>query len=173
MENKEIHCALCGRIPEVEEPAVLTLGRYGKPRHLCEDCEAELDVATLGRDYDEIVDAIDRLGKKATTFGKDDPSTLSTMKGILMNAAKRAAAIKDGEYDFDLDENPAPPAGEEETEGFDEIPEELRETEEDAELDRREAEFAKKFDKVLNWVWAVVLVGAVTVFLLKFVFHVI
>ena len=173
MENQEIHCALCGRIPDVEEPAILTLGKYGKPRHLCEDCEAELDTATLGRDYGEIVDAIDRLGKKATTFGKDDPSTVSTMKGILMNAAKRAAAIKEGKYDFDLDETPTVSEGEEETESFDEIPEELRETEEDAELDRRDAEFAKKFDKVLNWVWVVVLVGTVTVFLLKFVFHVI
>lgn len=173
MENQEIHCALCGRIPDVEEPAILTLGKYGKPRHLCEECEAELDTATLGRDYGEIVDAIDRLGKKATTFGKDDPSTVSTMKGILMNAAKRAAAIKEGKYDFDLDETPTVSEGEEETESFDEIPEELRETEEDAELDRRDAEFAKKFDKVLNWVWVVVLVGTVTVFLLKFVFHII
>ncbi len=173
MENQEIHCALCGRIPDVEEPAILTLGKYGKPRHLCEDCEAELDTATLGRDYGEIVDAIDRLGKKATTFGKDDPSTVSTMKGILMNAAKRAAAIKEGKYDFDLDETPTVSEGEKEIESFDEIPEELRETEEDAELDRRDAEFAKKFDKVLNWVWVVVLVGTVTVFLLKFVFHVI
>jgi uncharacterized protein YlaI len=169
MENKEIHCALCGRIPEVEEPAVLTLGKYGKPRHLCEDCEAELDVATLGRDYDEIVDAIDRLGKKATTFGKDDPATLSTMKGILMNAAKRAAAIKDGEYDFDLDENPAPPEGEEETEGFDEIPEELRETEEDRIADEKEAAVNKKWDKIITIVAAVVFIAVIGYLAYRFI----
>lgn len=175
MENKEIHCALCGRIPECEEPAILALGKYGHPRHLCEECEAELDTATLGRDYNELVEAIDRLGKKATTFGKDDTITVNTMRALLLKAAKRAAAIKDGEYDFALDEvaEQETAEGEEATEGFDEIPEELLESEEDAELDRRDAEIGKKFDKVLNWVWVAVLVGTVTLFLLKFVFHVI
>ena len=50
MENEEIYCALCGRIPECEEPAVLTMGRYGHPRHLCEECESQMDIANLGRD---------------------------------------------------------------------------------------------------------------------------
>jgi hypothetical protein len=97
------------------------------------------------------------------------------MRALLLKAAKRAAAIKDGEYDFALDEvaEQETAEGEEATEGFDEIPEELLESEEDAELDRRDAEIGKKFDKVLNWVWVAVLVGTVTLFLLKFVFHVI
>ena len=174
MENKEKHCALCGRIPECEEPAILAIGKYGHPRHLCEDCEAELDTATLGREYEEVVDAIDSLGKKATSFGKDDPITIATMRSILMKAAKRAAAMKNGEYDFDVDDDsPVTEDGEEEIEGFDEIPEELLETEEDAALDRRDAEIGKKLDKVLNWVWVIVLVGMVGLFLLKFVFHII
>jgi hypothetical protein len=164
--DKNKNCALCGRLPEIEEPAVLALGKYGAPRYLCEECEAELDTATLGTEYDKIVDSIDRLGKKAMGFGKDDPVTLRTMKSILESAAKRAAAIKEGSYDFALDE-------EQVTEGYDELPEELRETEEDAELDRREAESAKKFDKVLNWAWVGIFAGVIILFLLKFVFRVI
>ena len=164
--DKNKNCALCGRLPEVDEPAILALGKYGAPRYLCEECEGELDTATLGTEYDKVVDSIDRLGKKATGFGKDDPVTLRTMKSILENAAKRAKAIKEGTYDFALDEDQT-------CEGYDELPEELRETEEDAELDRRDAESAKKFDKVLNWLWVGVFAGVIIFFLLKFVFHVI
>ncbi len=167
MENKEIFCALCGRIPEAEEPAVLTMGRYGNPRHLCDECEAQMDAASLGRDYDEIVDAIDTLGKKATGFAKDDETTMKVMRAFLMRAAKRAAQIKDGSYDFDAEESS------DTEEGFEEIPEELLETEEDAELDRIEAEKSKHFDKFLNGFWVGFFGILFVLFLLKFVFRVI
>ena len=167
MENKEIYCALCGRIPESEEPAVLTMGRYGNPRHLCEECEAQMDTANLGRDYDEIVDAIDTLGKKATGFAASDDVTLNVMRAFLMRAAKRAADIKEGNYDFNAEDTSS------DEEGFDEIPEELRETEEDAELDRRDAEAAKKFDKFLNVLWIGVFSAIFVFALLKFVLRVI
>jgi hypothetical protein len=167
MENEEIYCALCGRIPECEEPAVLTMGRYGHPRHLCEECESQMDTANLGRDYDEIINAIDILGKKATSFAFDDDVTMDVMRAFIMRAAKRAADIKAGNYNFDVEDVPV------EEEGFDEIPEELRETEEDAELDRIEAEKAKHFDKFLNGLW-IGLFAAIFVFaLLKVVFRVI
>ena len=172
MENKEIYCALCGRIPECEEPAVLAMGRYGKPRHLCEECEEQMDVATLGSDYEEIVDAIDILGKKATGFGKDDEVTLNAMRAFLMRAAKRAASIKDGSYNFDLDDEQNT-TEEGEDEGFDEVPEELLEAEEDAELDRLDAEKAKKLDSFINWLWVGVFIALFVLFLLKFIFHVI
>ena len=172
MENNEIYCALCGRIPECEEPAVLAMGRYGKPRHLCEECEAQMDVATLGSDYEEIVEAIDILGKKATGFGKDDDITMNAMRAFLVRAAKRASEIKDGSYDFDLD-NEQNATEEDEDEGFDEVPEELLEDEADAELDRLDAEKAKKLDGILNWVYVILFGGVLVLFLLKFVFRVI
>ena len=165
MSKKDNNCALCGSIPQKEEPAILALGNFGYERCLCEECEAEIDVAMLGREYDKIEAAINRLGKKTATFGKDDKITLRTMQEILESAAKRAAAIKDGSYDFSLDEEKAT---EEEGEGFDEIPEELRETEEDRELDKKDAEFNKKFDKVLNWVWIVVFLGMAAFLALRF-----
>ena len=167
MENKEIYCALCGRIPESEEPTVLAMGRYGNPRHLCEECEAQMDIANFGRDYDELVDAIDTLGKKATGFAANDEITMDFMSIFLMRAAKRAADIKDGNYDFDAEDASA------DDEGFDEIPEELRETEEDAELDRRDAEKAARFDKVLNILWIGVFAAIFVFALLKFVLRVI
>ena len=167
MENEEIYCALCGRIPECEEPAVLTMGRYGHPRHLCEECESQMDTANLGRDYDEIINAIDILGKKATSFAFDDDVTMDVMRAFIMRAAKRAADIKAGNYNFDVEDAPV------EEEGFDEIPEELRETEEDAELDRRDAENAKKFDKFLNVLWIGVFTALFVFFMLKIVFRVI
>ncbi|MBR2351055.1 MAG: hypothetical protein IKA67_03395 [Clostridia bacterium] len=167
MENEEIYCALCGRIPECEEPAVLTMGRYGHPRHLCEECESQMDTANLGRDYDEIINAIDILGKKATSFAFDDDVTMDVMRAFIMRAAKRAADIKAGNYNFDVEDAPV------EEEGFDEIPEELRETEEDAELDRRDAENAKKFDKFLNVLWIGVFTALFVFFMLKVVFRVI
>jgi hypothetical protein len=64
---------------------------------------------------------------------------------MMADAANRAKAIKEGSYDFSLDEAAA-------EEGFDEIPEELRESEEDIELDRIEEENNKKFDKFYNGV---------------------
>ena len=73
--------------------------------------------------------------------------------------------IKLGEYDFALDEI----ADQSGNEGFDDIPEELKETEEDRLLDEKEAEALKKFDKVLNWLWAGVGVFAAVVIIIKLV----
>ena len=68
-------------------------------------------------------------------------------------AAARANLIREGSYDFALDER------EEET--LEEIPEELLESEEDKALDEAEEEKLKKIDKVLSWVWAALIVGIV------------
>lgn len=164
MNEKDIRCALCAKMPETEEPAILALGRYAKPRYICEICEAEIDTATLSKNYDEAVSAIESLGEKMLGFGKDDPITVDAIKNILERASKRAAAIKDGTYDFSLDDED--PSSEEE-ESFDEIPEELQETEEDKALDAKDAESAKKFDKVLNWLWVAVFGVAAVVIVLR------
>ena len=165
MSNKDKNCALCGARAEKEEPAILALGNYGYPRYLCEECEAELDAATLGKDFEEVSGAIERLAKKTDSFGKDDKITLSTMKEILESAAKRANEIKDGSYDFALDEE-EPEADEE---GFDEIPEELRESEEDKALDAKEAALGKKLDKFINWFWILAFAGVAVYFVIKLI----
>ena len=60
----------------------------------------------------------------------------------MTQASERGAAIRGGRYDFSLDEADG--------EGFDEIPEELQESDEDIEKDREDEEKMKKFDKVYN-----------------------
>lgn len=147
-------CVLCLSPIDTDEADVLAMGGFGTPRYVCECCSHDIDIATRGRDYDEIVAAMDRISEKLAENAADDTVTQDTATLLLVNAAKRAKEIREGTYDFALDEVEA--ASE-----FDEIPEELRETEEDRELDRAEEEAADRLDKILNWVWAAVLVGTV------------
>ena len=83
----------------------------------------------------------------------DDRVTVATVTEMLADSAKRAQKIKEGTYDFSLDDA-------EEAEGFDEIPEELQETEEDRLLDKKEKAANEKFDKFMNWMWIGVGIGA-------------
>ena len=157
-------CVICGKIITDESPAILAVGAYGDHRCICSDCQALFDTATLGREYDEIAEAIETLCKKMVDTSPD-AKTFEVASAILSDAAERAKLIKAGEYDFSLDE--------EDSDELDEIPEELRETEEDAELDRRDAENAKKFDKFLNVLWIGVFTALFVFFMLKVVFRVI
>ena len=144
-------CAICNAIIEAEEPKILSMGAYGTPRYMCDECAVDIDEVTLGRDYDRIAEAMERVGKKLAETNPDK-GTFNTVNVIMQSSAERAKLIKDGSYDFSLDEC------EESTEdGFEEIPEELLETEEDRELDREEEKKIEKFNKVFN----VVLTGAI------------
>ena len=71
----------------------------------------------------------------------------------MVDASERAKAIKDGSYDFALDEQ----ADEDE---MDEIPEDMLESEEDVEKDKQDEEKLKKFDKVYNII--LIVLGVVT-----------
>ena len=81
--------------------------------------------------------------------GDPDPVTYAIVKGILLKSSNRAVAIKEGTYDFALDDEPIV------EEGYDEVPEDLQETEEDKEKDRIDEEKQKKFDKVYNILLAI------------------
>ena len=143
-------CCICEKHIEREDAPVLSMGAVGNARLLCDDCAALLDTATLGRDFDMIKLAMDKIGK---TMADHDPDgvTLETVSEIMLAAGERAKAIKDGSYDFSLD------GEDEDGDVLDEIPEELRESEEDIERDKRDEEKNKKFDKVYN----IVLIGAI------------
>ena len=84
---------------------------------------------------------------------------------LKFRSAERAQKIKQGNYDFSLDEI----ADADSEDGFDDIPEELRETEEDRLQDEKDAELLKKIDKVLNWLWIGVGAFAVIVVIIKLV----
>ena len=91
-----------------------------------------------------------------------DQVTFAMVSGLVYNASERAKAIKDGSYDFSLD-------NEENDEGFDEIPEELRESEEDIQKDKEEEEKLKKFDKFYNYVLIGAGIGAALLIIWKII----
>lgn len=159
MDNRK-KCTLCEKVFESESPAVLTMSGFGNARYICPECEELMDKATLGRDYDEIRSAISAIAERLSLNLADDVA-FDSLAEILDEAKERAEKIKQGEYDFSLDG---------ESEGFEEIPEELRETEQDRALDEKEAAKNAVFDKYSTWVCAGVMIGLVIFFLYKFIF---
>lgn len=147
------NCSTCLTRITSEDAPVLIMGAYGTPKLLCDDCAALIETITLGRDYDEITAAMQALTEKMSSANIDDRFTVNTVTKILSDSAVRAQKIKEGTYDFTLDEQ-------EDEESFEEIPEELQETEEDRLLDEKEAEENAKFDKLMNKLWIVIGIAA-------------
>ena len=145
------NCCICEKTVEREDAPILAMGGAGYARVLCEECDRELQVATRGHDVEEIKAAINSLSTKMAN-GEPDTVTYRMMSEILVTATQRAMEIKDGTYDFARDD-------EEDNEGYDEIPEELLESEEDIELDKKDEEKAKKFDKVYSIILTISLIA--------------
>ena len=143
------NCCTCLTKIEREDAPILTMGAYGNPKCLCDHCASLVENITLGREYGGITAAMQELTDRMSAANIDDRVTVATVTEMLTESAQRAQKIKEGTYDFSEDEV-------EDDEGFDEIPEELRETEEDKKLDEKEAAINAKFDKFLNWAWLVV-----------------
>ena len=163
MENenkkKTAPCSVCfGVIENPEEAAILSMGHFGNPRILCPECEGLISTALRSRDEAEIEDAIERLGKTVSDCSSDDEAVLLAVEGIFKTATERKEKIKAGTYDFSLDDA-------EEESAFEEIPEELLETEEDKAATEREEKINKKFGKVMDIITAVVFTAAVALFL--------
>ena len=156
-------CSICNVRLDTENAAILTMSGFGSPRYICEGCDGELSLATRARDISEIGAAMDRISKKMTENNVDDSLVLKTVEEIMSEASVRAEKIKGGNYDFS-DEEAA-----ELEDGTEEIPEELRESEEDRELDRIEAEKNKKLDKITNIICIVAIVAAVGFFAYKLI----
>lgn len=128
------------------------MGRSMTPRYICPECEALMDEAIGATDPEAIRGAIARLGDLLAASDIDDGPVIHAVTSHLDHAKKRAQQIEDGTYDFSLDE--------EEGEEF-ELTEDLLETEEDRELDRREEEQEKRLNTFLNWAWLGIGVGVV------------
>ena len=155
-------CSLCTRAEVDDNAPILTMSAYGNPRYICEDCARDLDDATSARDYSVIKSAFDRLGEKIANQLVIDDFVNDTLQEVMSEAAERAEKIKNGEYDFSLDE--------EADEGeMDDLPEELLETEEDRALDEQDAKRQEIFDKWFNWVSLGAVIGAVAFVVWKIV----
>ena len=135
-------CCLCNKVIENEDAPLLSMTAAGRPRYLCDECAGLLDTVTLGHDYDEIAEAMDKVSGH---MAKSDPDgvTYSIISKIMIDAAVRAKLIKEGVYDFARDEAP------DESE-FEDIPEYLLESDEDAKKDEVEAKKLEKFNSARN-----------------------
>ncbi|MBQ7407183.1 MAG: hypothetical protein IJW11_05435 [Clostridia bacterium] len=145
------NCSICKAAIEAETPSILTMGAYGNPRYVCEDCDREIERMLLSRDTAEIAGAMKTLGDHLSRIGCEDTAVIETMEEMVQRATDRAKRIAEGTYDFSEDEQDP------EVEELVEIPEELQETEEDRALDEKDAEIEKKWDKVMNLVWYITL----------------
>ena len=142
-------CSICKAAIEAAAPSILTMGAYGNPRYACEACDKEIEKMLLSREPDGVFAAMKVLGDHLARTACEDNSVIATVKDLMDGATERAEAIKAGTYDFSLD-------GEQEEELV-EVPEELRETEEDRALDARDERIAKKWDKAINVAWYIAL----------------
>lgn len=136
-------CVVCNKEFYSEDPRILAMGAYGNPKYLCDECGEDFEIATLDPDVEKIAEAMDRIGKKMSE-SNPDKFTFETVNEVMARAGERAKLIKEGKYDFSRDESKG--------DGYElyDIPEELRETEEDRALDEADEEKAKTFDKIYN-----------------------
>ena len=72
-------CCICDAAIEREDAPALVMSISGNPKLLCDDCVRALDEITLGRDYDTIVDEIDKIGKK---MSDNEQASVSLVKII-------------------------------------------------------------------------------------------
>lgn len=157
MSEKTKVCSICRKSIDREDAPVLTMGHFGNPRLLCPDCEVLIDTALKSKNAQSAEEAMAKLGETVGDKSVDDDAVIEAVEEIFKTATERAQAIKDGTYDFALDDSDS-------SDGFDEIPEELLETEEDKKQTEREEEVNRKFNKVMDIVTAVVFLVAAAVF---------
>lgn len=157
-------CCVCSKEVEREDAPLLTVSAYGNPRYLCDECAAELDRAMFSKEPEEIECAMESLVKKASGKAHSDTVTVDTLAELMSISSERLKKIREGKYDFSNDEKIRALQSDD---SFVEIPEELRETEEDKELDRRDEEKQKKFDKISSLISAAVIIAAVVFVVIK------
>ncbi len=148
-------CCICGCQLTAEHPPILSFGHFGNPRYLCDGCAERLDTVTLGKEYEAIRDAMEKVTADYEAIGADDPVVTEALENIYEKAKPRAEKIADGTYDFSED------ILAEETEEEIDVPEELTETEEDKMRDSEEEEKRKKSDHIMNIVTGVTLAALI------------
>lgn len=152
----EKNCSICKRLTDSETSPILAMGAFGNPKYLCPECAEKLETVMNGREYDAIKEAMKSLGEDMAKSNSDDTQVLETVNSIFAEASERAEKIKSGNYDFDAEEK-------EQTDSElpeDDVPEELKESEEDRLLDEAEAKANKKLDNIITWVMCGVILAA-------------
>ncbi len=175
-------CCICQSLIEEKDPPILTHGAFGHPRCLCHGCETILDTVIQGKTAEDVRGALRTLSDLRIENEDYDGSTAAILTQITTDAIARADAMDAGTYvpeetaDDDSDGDPTAGATADVAdtpEMMYDIPEELRETEEDRELDRRDAELEakqEKFDRVARIAFLVVLGCAMAYTLYRLLF---
>ena len=154
-------CSICnGKINEENAP-ILAMGGMGHPRYICDECAAQIERATEGTDAEDIRAAMSAIAEKASKNDIDDGVAFTAIRDILETAKKRAEAIESGDPDLDAEAT---------VEEFEDIPEELLESEEDKALDEREEAQRKAFDNVFTYVSAGVFAAIIIGFFIYILF---
>ena len=164
-ENNMGKCCICKKEIDTETAPILFMGGAGNPRCLCDECDAKIMEATTGKEYDGIIESCRSLGKTLETADSNDMKVIVTVGELIKKATERAELIKNGEYDFSLDEAEAA-----NTEPEFEITDDIAESEEDKLLDEKEAKVNRIVDNVITWVMGLAIVAAGAFFVIKFVF---
>ena len=143
-------CAVCQAAFESDAPDVLFFSKSGSARYVCPHCAEIYEKATLSREPEEIENSLEAL--YGYTDRLTDVATLEFLALSLGDAKKRLSDIRNGCYDFSLDEEEAPIS--------EEIPEEYRP---DEAIEKEAKEKAKRltlFDRIVDILWILVGVGA-------------
>lgn len=157
-------CSICGKPIENEDAPILTISGFGNARYLCDECSGEMDLSMSSREVEEIEATVASLGKKMENCHDDQAA--ATLYSFINVACERLAKIKEGTYDFAIDERIKEMADDD---VMDEIPEELRETEEDRALDEADAKKQEKLDKVMNWITIGAFVITAIILIIRFI----
>ncbi len=161
-------CCICKARIETENPAVLTVSSFGNPRYLCDSCDADFTSALKAKEYSEIKDAVSKIGGKMESSGVEDELVIDEAGVIIERATARAEAIRDGSYDFSLDEESPDDSELEEADLL--IEEEAEESEEEREKRLKKERYAKIFDTATTWTIGVVIVAAIGYLIYKLIF---
>ena len=137
------------------------MGAYGNPKVLCDDCANLVETINFGKDYNDITAAMQKLTDTMSASNVDERVVMETVTNMLEDCAKRAQKIKEGTYDFALDDQSDV--------GEYELPTELHETEEDRLLDEKDKAASEKFDKLMNWAWIGVGIAVAAIVIWKIV----
>lgn len=141
-------CSVCQQHFESEAPDVLTFTKKGAAKLICPHCKEIYETASFARDPAEAEAAIKEL--RSITAQNHDATVLDLLAEAFPEMESRVAAIRDGSYDFSLDEF---------SDVDDAIPEEYKQDPEEAAEEERLAEEAKRItpiDRVITALWIVV-----------------
>ena len=86
-------CAICRKEVDAENAPILSMGSYGNPKYLCDECASDIDLAVTSKNGDEIEAAMQKVSSKLADTGAEDTVVVNALKDIFTAAGERAKKI--------------------------------------------------------------------------------